>query len=269
MHEFEKYLMGPAADARERVLVRRILLMAPAGPSGPSHADAFRSCAPHLLDAVARDYPRPFDHPFFDLYTSDKCNLRLFGIWKAGHTLLDTLVQKLGTSKPPVLCDDAKNWHDHLPLDLRSIPRNSHSAAARKQHVHMILKQHEWRSTFSTALTREPSERFLSGYHEHFSHCAIHGDAISTSIGARMTALEAFVDAEAAFVPGSAFVPSPAGPFASSNQTPVGCLHNRWERDMHVAPQMVFLTHTMGGNRTSASNGSTVLTGARATPRTA
>ena len=35
---------------------------------------------------------------------------------------------------------------------------------------------------------------------------------------------------------------------------------------MHVAPQMVFLTHTMGGNRTSASNGSTALTGARATP---
>ena len=109
---------------------------------------------------------------------------------------------------------------------------------------------------FSVALTREPTGRFLSGYHEHFVHgcsdikCARRklaaldrtamvrqgfgkpNDTEQLSIIGRLQALEAFVDYQLAWTPATAALQVRR--------------HAHFERDFHLAPQVAFLISRNG-----------------------
>jgi len=202
--------------------------------SSTRHAAALASCArtsSHLTQAALR-YRRPDGHPFFNLIVSQKCELRLFPIWKASSTLLAAMLTAPGCEALPCAC--MQLLIDHTPSSTSDIPSRSRTRAARLRNQHTILSTAGF---FSVALTREPTGRFLSGYHEHFiikhsKHAELPERSLTMSQEGRLRALEHFVDEELAFVP--------ASPALGRGFRP------EWERDPHVAPQVTFLTTPAG-----------------------
>ena len=208
-----------------RALARR-------GPSGTAHADALSSCPSQRLRQLAQLYPRPAAHQFFNLLASPECEVRLFGVFKVGTTFLTNLVVTKGARirrRPHVhsRCRTVEEWRDH---SARADKNNaSHLATERAKYARLVQQT---TSYFSAALTREPTERFLSGYHEHFVHflrtpgqVAVRPNATRS---ARLESLERFVDRELTLAPAS----SADG--------------RHFSRDFHVAPQVTFLTDWLG-----------------------
>ena len=196
------------------------------------HAAALASCArtgSHLTQAAQR-YRRPDGHPFFNLIVSQKCELRLFPIWKASSTLLAAILTAPGCEALPCAC--MQLLIDHTPSTTSDIPSRSRTRAARLRNQHTVLSTAGF---FSVALTREPTGRFLSGYHEHFiikhsKHPELAERSVTMSQEGRLRALEHFVDEELAFVP--------ASPALGRGFRP------EWERDPHVAPQVAPCTYS-------------------------
>ena len=213
------------------------------GPSGTTHADAFNVCSKQHMLRVALLYRRPVDHPFFELVISQRCGLRLFPIWKSGTTLLAQLIDRPagsqgGHTNRSLCAQDALNMHDHAPFSLDTMKtwHASRTIFNRKKGLHLV---HATAGLFSVALTREPTERFLHGYHEHFarrqpsSHrpAANATESTPAPLAARLSSLEDFVEQELAIVPTSTSLPPKP---------------NSFERDFHLAPQVAFLTQASG-----------------------
>lgn len=206
------------------------------GPSGTWHADALRSCPRSHLRDVALLYRRPFDHPFWVLFESRPCRVRLFGVWKASHTLIETLLIPIAGARNTSTCAFAPCgcWTERIDYTAGSLVhmRPSRTRNARLEHLTAVRQSETF---FSVALTREPSERFLSGYHEHYSRTAEARQARrasnETSLHARLAALEEFVDKELSKVPAT---------------TALRPGDQNFERDWHVAPQVAFLTNGTG-----------------------
>ena len=193
---------GLAADRAEEALIDRLRrakrVRLPEGlraeaqraPSNTTHVDALHACARQHLQGAALAYRRPSDHMFFNLLTSERCSLRLFGIWKVGSTLISTWLSAPSSThsstdgtqpaevsaasflstpnnriEAPAPCDTARcgcsnHWKDHTPTALRDMKATSRTAGSRRRYIKLAKHTAPY---FSVALTREPTRRLLSG----------------------------------------------------------------------------------------------------------
>jgi hypothetical protein len=194
------------------------------GPSGESVLSSWRAreTCTSLLPAVVRHYMRPMGHVTHDVLLSWQCLFVLVHVWKNAGSAMEQFLRGELKNRSSAGCkiDSIHDWSPHRVLGQVGVTHRARSAmSSLVRHQRM-----RW-----VAFTRDPTERFMSGFHEIFGRhkeVLLHANQ-NLDMEQWVRQLTRFVESEYDRTP---------------NISRHGCGTESWRVNFHVAPQVSFLS---------------------------